>query len=110
MVSAYCGDRNAVRAKDRVPPAPRVKVQAYGQRPRWTNAQSGTPFLSRPTKLKTSAATKRSLGRAKREGGWPMHDPDMNSLMKAASERQLAVIALQKKYESSESVPTEQLV
>ena len=39
-----------------------------------------------------------------------MHDPDVNSLMRAASERQLAVAALQKKYESSESVPTEQLV
>ena len=39
-----------------------------------------------------------------------MHDPDINSLMKAASERQLAVAALQKKYQESESVPTEQLV
>lgn len=39
-----------------------------------------------------------------------MHDPDMNALMKAASQRQLAVAALQKKYEESESVPTEQLV
>ncbi len=39
-----------------------------------------------------------------------MHDPDINNLMKAASERQLAVTALQKKYETSESVPTEQLV
>ena len=39
-----------------------------------------------------------------------MHDPDINSLMKAASERQLAVAALQKKYERSESIPTEQLV
>jgi hypothetical protein len=42
--------------------------------------------------------------------GIAMHDPDINSLMKAASERQLAVAALQKKYEESESVPTEQLV
>jgi hypothetical protein len=39
-----------------------------------------------------------------------MNDPDINSLMKAATERQLAVAALQKKYEGSESVPTEQLV
>jgi hypothetical protein len=39
-----------------------------------------------------------------------MSDPEINSLMKAASERQLAVSALQKKYEDSESVPTEQLV
>jgi hypothetical protein len=30
--------------------------------------------------------------------------------MKAAAERQLAVAALQKKYEQSESIPTEQLV
>jgi hypothetical protein len=39
-----------------------------------------------------------------------MHDPDVNSLMKAAAERQLAVAALQKKYAESESIPTEQLV
>jgi hypothetical protein len=39
-----------------------------------------------------------------------MHDPEMNSLMKAAAERQLAVAALQKKYEASDNVPTEQLV
>lgn len=39
-----------------------------------------------------------------------MNDSDIKSLMLAASERQLAVAALQKKYESSESVPTEQLV
>jgi len=39
-----------------------------------------------------------------------MNDPDINSLMRAASERQLAVAALQKKYEQSESIPTEQLV
>jgi len=39
-----------------------------------------------------------------------MHDPDINSLMKAAAERQLAVAALLKKYEQSESIPTEQLV
>jgi hypothetical protein len=39
-----------------------------------------------------------------------MNDPDVNSLMKAAAERQLAVAALQKKYEDSESIPTEQLV
>ena len=39
-----------------------------------------------------------------------MNDPDINSLMMAASERQLAVVALQKKYEQSESIPTEQLV
>ena len=39
-----------------------------------------------------------------------MHDPDINSLMKAAAERQLAVAALQKKYAASESIPTEQLV
>jgi hypothetical protein len=39
-----------------------------------------------------------------------MNDPDVSSLIMAASERQLAVAALQKKYEQSESVPTEQLV
>ena len=39
-----------------------------------------------------------------------MNDSDINDLMKAATERQLAVAALQKKYASSESVPTEQLV
>jgi hypothetical protein len=39
-----------------------------------------------------------------------MNHPDINSLMKAASERQLAVAALQKKYAKSESIPTEQLV
>ena len=39
-----------------------------------------------------------------------MHDPDMRSLMKAAAERQLAVSALQEKYATSESIPTEQLV
>ena len=40
----------------------------------------------------------------------PMHDHDVTSLMKAAAERQLAVAALQRKYEESESIPTEQLV
>jgi hypothetical protein len=39
-----------------------------------------------------------------------MQDADVNSLMKAAAERQLAVAALQKKYEASLSIPTEQLV
>ena len=39
-----------------------------------------------------------------------MNDPDISSLMKAASERQLAVAALQKKYGESVSIPTEQLV
>ena len=39
-----------------------------------------------------------------------MNDPDINSLMQAAAERQLAVAALQRKYEQSESIPTEQLV
>jgi hypothetical protein len=39
-----------------------------------------------------------------------MNDPDVNSLIMAATERQLAVAALQKKYAQSESVPTEQLV
>jgi len=39
-----------------------------------------------------------------------MHDPDISNLMKAATERQLAVATLQKKYQESESVPTEQLV
>jgi hypothetical protein len=39
-----------------------------------------------------------------------MTDPDLNSLVQAASERQLAVAALQKKYESSEGISTEQLV
>jgi hypothetical protein len=35
---------------------------------------------------------------------------DVNSLMRAAAERQLAVLALQKKYEQADNVPTEQLV
>ena len=39
-----------------------------------------------------------------------MNDPDINSLKRAASERQLAVVALQKKYADSDSVSTEQLV
>ena len=39
-----------------------------------------------------------------------MNDPDVNSLMMAASERQMAVAALQKKYAESDNVPTEQLV
>lgn len=39
-----------------------------------------------------------------------MNNPEINSLMMAAAERQLAVAALQKKYERSESIPTEQLV
>lgn len=39
-----------------------------------------------------------------------MDDHDLSSLMKAATERQLAVTALQKKYAGSESIPTEQLV
>ena len=39
-----------------------------------------------------------------------MNDSEISSLMKAAAERQLAVVALQKKYADSESIPTEQLV
>lgn len=39
-----------------------------------------------------------------------MNDPDINSLMQAAAQRQLAVAALQKNYDVSESVPTDQLV
>jgi hypothetical protein len=39
-----------------------------------------------------------------------MSDQDIQSLKRAASERQLAVAALQKKYAESESVSTEQLV
>ena len=39
-----------------------------------------------------------------------MNNSDVNNLMMAAAERQLAVAALQKKYAQSESVPTEQLV
>jgi hypothetical protein len=39
-----------------------------------------------------------------------MNDPQVSILMKAAAERQLAVAALQRKYEDSENVPTEQLV
>ena len=39
-----------------------------------------------------------------------MNNLDINSLMKAAAERALAVAALQKKYAESESIPTEQLV
>lgn len=39
-----------------------------------------------------------------------MNDPDMNNLMMAATERQLAVAELQRKYADSADVPTEQLV
>ena len=39
-----------------------------------------------------------------------MDDRDINSLMKAAAERQIAVMTLQKKYDVSENIPTEQLV
>jgi hypothetical protein len=39
-----------------------------------------------------------------------MNDSDMKALMRAASERQLAVAALQKKYGESTNIPTEQLV
>ena len=41
-----------------------------------------------------------------------MNELDVSDLMRAAAERQLAVAALQKKYEGQESVPmtTEQLV
>ena len=39
-----------------------------------------------------------------------MNDPDIAKLMTAAAERQTAVVALQKKYEDSESLSTEQLV
>jgi hypothetical protein len=39
-----------------------------------------------------------------------MNDPDVSNLIKAAAERQLAVVALQKKYDGGESVSTEQLV
>jgi hypothetical protein len=39
-----------------------------------------------------------------------MNDHDIGNLLKAASERQLAVVALQEKYEQSENMPTEQLV
>jgi hypothetical protein len=35
---------------------------------------------------------------------------DVNTLMRAAAERQLAVAALQRKYERADSIPTEQLV
>ncbi len=39
-----------------------------------------------------------------------MNDPDIAKLMMAASERQTAVVALQKKYDESKSLSTEQLV
>ena len=39
-----------------------------------------------------------------------MSDPELDSLMRAAAERQLAVVALQTKYAVSVSIPTEQLV
>ena len=39
-----------------------------------------------------------------------MSDSDMRTLVQAATERQSAVTALQKKYAESESIPTEQLV
>jgi hypothetical protein len=39
-----------------------------------------------------------------------MTEHDVTSLMKAATERQLAVAALQKKYDTSQDIPTEQLV
>jgi hypothetical protein len=44
------------------------------------------------------------------KGTAAMQDSDVTSLMRAATERQLAVAALQKKYEASDDVPTEQLV
>lgn len=37
-------------------------------------------------------------------------DPDIKTLMRAATERQLAVVALQKKYAESSGLSTEQLV
>ena len=39
-----------------------------------------------------------------------MDDSEIRSLIRAASERQLAVAALQKKYGQSTNIPTEQLV
>ena len=39
-----------------------------------------------------------------------MNGPDIAKLMTAAAERQTAVVALQKKYEDSKSLSTEQLV
>ena len=39
-----------------------------------------------------------------------MNNRDIRSLMKAASERQVAVSALQKKYAISHDIPSEQLV
>ncbi len=39
-----------------------------------------------------------------------MNDAEVDNLMKAAAERQLAVVELQKKYEISDNIPTEQLV
>jgi hypothetical protein len=39
-----------------------------------------------------------------------MRDTELTNLMRAASERQLAVAALQKKYETCASLPTETLV
>src|SRR5687768_10313773 len=57
-----------------------------------------------------SATLKRNRSLTFLRDGGSMNDSDVNSLMMAASERQLAVAALQKKYEQSESVPTEQLV
>ncbi len=36
--------------------------------------------------------------------GKSMNDPDISNLMKAATERQLAVTALQKKYEQSDKI------
>ncbi len=38
-----------------------------------------------------------------------MNDPDISSLARAAAERQWAVAALQKKYATGDSIPTEQL-
>jgi len=39
-----------------------------------------------------------------------MEDRDIQSLMKAAAERQVAVTSLQKKYATSHEIPTEQLI
>lgn len=39
-----------------------------------------------------------------------MDDPDMSGLLKAVTDRQLAVTALQEKYATSEGKTTEQLV
>ena len=74
--------------------------------------RSDARALSSPELIEGSVARNPSHQHAlkKQEVDRPMNDPDIAKLMTAAAERQTAVIALQKKYEDSKSLSTEQLV